>query len=77
MFPHLQNEGVVLDHISGPFMLEKVMILPPSHLLTFPPGLLIDREEGECANYLLPQLQTESDPPNRERSSPGNQRYWC
>lgn len=42
MFPHLQNEGVVLDHISGPFKFEKVMILPPSHPLTLLPGLLID-----------------------------------
>lgn len=61
MFPHLQNEGVVLDHISGPFTFEKVMILPPSHLFTFPPGLF-DRqreEEGECTFYLQPQLQTE------------------
>lgn len=38
MFPHLQNEGVVLDHISSPFMFTKVMILPPRCLLTFPPG---------------------------------------
>lgn len=45
MFPHLQNEGVVLDRISGPFKFEKVMILPPCHPLTSPLGLLIDSEK--------------------------------
>lgn len=46
MSPHLQNEGVVLDRISGPFTFEKVMILLPRHFLTFPAGLLIDRRGG-------------------------------
>lgn len=69
MFPHLQNEGVVLDHISGPFKFEKVMILPPSHPLTLPPGLLI------ASGKMRKNVCSLAPAPNTEWS--GSTDHWC
>lgn len=49
-------------------MFEKVMILPPSHLLTFPPGLLIDREQRKenVGSIYSPSSKQRVIQPNRE-----------